>query len=452
MTTEKCLRVGYGRTNIMPDEPMPLDSYGNAEKRIHESCANEIWYSALAFTDEDDKTLLIMSYDITQCSRLLFDKIKQYAMDKYGIDEAYIHLSGTHTHSSVAVWLEWDSVKRYREKVIARAKEAIDMAMEDRKKAELWYANTKTEKMNFVRHYWRQDGTTCGDNHGPWSTAPVVTHVKDPDETMRVLKITRVDETGNPVKDLVLVNWQAHNHLTGGSKKYVLAADFSGAFRECLEKEHDCLFTFFQGCAGDLNEVDNRLPDNTRTRDLYEYGQILADYVNDVYDKMTPLKSGKVKSLRRPFAAPLNHSMDHLYEAAKKIRDDWRASGFNNKEAVAAGEPYGIHSPYMATAICRHYEMGESFEMNIQAYSIGDMGWTSVPVEMFDTTGVNIRKASPFEFTFTQGYTDESFGYLPTRDAYEYGCYEADTTNFAPGAAELVEEKLINMLHELKEA
>ena len=65
MSEDKKFLVGYGRTNITPTEPMPLDSYGNATKRIHETVANEILFTAIAMTDENDRTLLLMTYDIT---------------------------------------------------------------------------------------------------------------------------------------------------------------------------------------------------------------------------------------------------------------------------------------------------------------------------------------------------------------------------------------------------
>ena len=441
----KTFSVGYGRTDITPDESVPLDSYGNAASRYSTGYLSRIYFNCIAITDAENETLILCSYDITQCNVQLLEDLRKYAKDTYGIKPDFVHLSGTHTHSSVALGLDVPVVSAYKITLLKKAKEALDQAMSDRLPAEMYAGETKTEKMNFVRHYWRADGTSCGDNHGNWSTAEVVSHVKDPDETMRVIKFTRKAKEGD-AKDIVLVNWQAHNHLTGGATKYDLSADFSCEMVKQLEKDKNCYATFFQGCAGDLNEQDSRLPENNRTTDFREYGQLLAGYVEGIYDTLDKRETGAVKSTIIDFSGPVNHTKDDLKKVAQTIYNNWVNSNYNGTNAIAEGKPYEIHSPYMASAIVTNANLRETFDIKIQAYAIGDIGWTSVPLEMFDTTGEEIRKDSPFTFTFTQGYTDGSYGYLPTTDAYEYGCYEADTTRWAPGTAEIIRDRLLEAL------
>lgn len=448
--TPKGLRVGYGFTDIMPEESIPLDSYGNADKRYSTGYLNKIYFTAIAITDEDGQTLLLLDYDITQCDTGLLEELKKYASDQYGVDPDYVHLSGTHTHSSVALGLNVPVVQRYKQKLTKQAKAAIDEAFADQKAAELYYGETKTEKLNFVRHYIREDGTSCGDNHGNWSTAKVVKHVKDPDETMRLIKFTRTNEDGTAAKDVVLANWQAHNHLTGGSTQYNIASDWSGAFRTEMEKAHNCQFAFFQGCAGDLNPKDNRIGGENRTEDYREHGKLLAGYASEIYDSMTKVENTKIKAIKKTVTAEVNHDLDDLKSVAREIVTNWQVA-YDNNAAVKAGEKYGIHSPYMASAIVNRASMASTGDFEVWAFQIGDIGWTQVPLEMFDTTGENIRAASPYRMTFTQGYSNASLGYLPTQEAYVYGCYEADTTKWRSGTAELVQQTLISMLKELHE-
>lgn len=446
---DTCLKVGYGRTNITPDEPINLASYGTDDIRIHTEVANELFFSAIAFTDAEDRTLLLMSYDISQSNKAFFHELRDIVSEKYGIPKEYIHLSGTHTHSSVSMGRDFPAVVRYTKKLMPLALQAIEEAFADRKPARLFAKEVKAERMNFVRHYFRADGTSCGDNHGPWSTAPVVRHVKPADETMRIVKVERENADGTRAKDLVLLNWQAHNHFTGGGKKTVLAADFSGAIRECMERDRDCLFTFFQGCAGNLNEK-SRIKEENRTTDYQEYGEIMADYIKSVYEDMDPVEGGPVVAITREFNSKINHENDPLLEDAKEIVRYWNEVEHDAKHCAMMGEKSGIHSYYMARTILNRVTMGDEFTIDINAYRIGDLGWTSAPVEMFDTTGEQIRAASPFKYTFTQGYTDSQEGYLPTEWAYDYGCYEADTTRFARGSAERMREQLVGMLHELR--
>lgn len=50
----------------------------------------------------------------------------------------------------------------------------------------------------------------------------------------------------------------------------------------------------------------------------------------------------------------------------------------------------------------------------------------------------------------TGGGTNASRGYLPTMDAYDYGCYESYTSYFAKGTAEQLQVKYVEMLESLQ--
>ena len=52
--------------------------------------------------------------------------------------------------------------------------------------------------------------------------------------------------------------------------------------------------------------------------------------------------------------------------------------------------------------------------------------------------------------TFICTNANESHSYIPTREAYEYGCYESYVSYFAKGTAEAVGEKYVEMLDGLK--
>ena len=60
------------------------------------------------------------------------------------------------------------------------------------------------------------------------------------------------------------------------------------------------------------------------------------------------------------------------------------------------------------------------------------------------------RKISPYDFTFVCSIANGSWMYVPTTDAYEYGCYESQISYFAKGTAEALQVKYIEMLESLK--
>ena len=69
---------------------------------------------------------------------------------------------------------------------------------------------------------------------------------------------------------------------------------------------------------------------------------------------------------------------------------------------------------------------------------------------MFDTSGKQVRDASPFEMTFICSLTNGSFGYLPNTEVFDHGCYEVYVTRYAQGTAELCVAESLRMLGECK--
>ncbi|MBR0466590.1 MAG: hypothetical protein IJJ40_03750 [Clostridia bacterium] len=445
-------KVGFGRVNITPDFPAPLDSFGNPLLRIHDRVLSEIYYTAVAITDENDKTLLLTTYDITQCRVDIREEIAKRLQDECGIDPDYFHLSGTHTHSSIAVYVDLPEVKAYRESLIEKGVMACKAAMSDQKPAEIYVGETKVEGLNFVRHYMREDGTITGDNYGYISKAKSFKHMTEADNSLRIIKFVRTQDDNSEAKDIVLVNWQAHNHLTGGQKKTDLSADYSGAIRSWLESEHNCFVAFFQGCAGNLNEK-SRITRENRTTNYLEYGRLISEYINEIYDneKLKKIPSGKVVSIKETIKAKVNRDgLDRLADA--QMIKDYRTKHGTTPELKQMAVDMGFHSPAHAAGIVARSKIEEDYiEIPLRVYKAGDVAFSAAPFEMFGKTGKEIREASPFPFTFSQGYTDANYYYLPTDESFEYGCYEVDTTRYVRGTAEQVRDKIIEMLNKLKD-
>ncbi|MBR4767843.1 MAG: hypothetical protein IK088_02585, partial [Lachnospiraceae bacterium] len=82
---------------------------------------------------------------------------------------------------------------------------------------------------------------------------------------------------------------------------------------------------------------------------------------------------------------------------------------------------------------------------------IGNIGFVYGCYEMFNETGVYIEDNSPCDYTLVMGYSNRQVGYMPSIAACEYGCYEADTTRFVKGTAEICADKLLALLGELKQ-
>jgi len=73
-----------------------------------------------------------------------------------------------------------------------------------------------------------------------------------------------------------------------------------------------------------------------------------------------------------------------------------------------------------------------------------------MPYEAFCAHGVYVKENSPFPITMIFSCANGGWNYIPTKEAYDYGCYESFTSYFAKGAGEAAAEKLTELLHSLK--
>ena len=321
-TATKGFRVGFGRTEILPEDSVPMRGYGDSSDRMSDGYLDRIYITCVAITDEKDNTLLMLSVDLVAADKILTDNIRKYAKDTYGIAEEYVHLTATHTHSAPDVRSDTREIFKYLVKFYSRSHEAVDIAMSDRKQAEIYVGETQTQGLNFDRHYWRADGTARGDNYGYFSDAETVSHINDVDGTMRLIKFARTKSDGKKAKDVVLANWQAHNHLTGGTQQTDISADWSGAFGKELEEKKDCYFAYYQGCAGNINPF-SLFEEENQTRDYREYGKKLADYAIAIYDKMEKMNTGLIKAKNSKFTYASNQQDINLKVAARAIVDQY---------------------------------------------------------------------------------------------------------------------------------
>ena len=86
-------------------------------------------------------------------------------------------------------------------------------------------------------------------------------------------------------------------------------------------------------------------------------------------------------------------------------------------------------------------------QVELNAFSIGDLGFANSYNEVFSTVGRYVRANAPFKQVF---WVTGNSRYLPCKEAYDYRSYEADTSMYARGTAERVQEKLVQMLHAIQ--
>lgn len=440
-------RVGFAINRMTPKQSVPLSGYGNSHLRFSEGTLDELMVTGVAVSDEQNNTVLIMAMDLVRLYDPLVEALPAIA-EAAGIPVENLIINVSHTHSGPDMHSKADGMADYVQYVLDQTILTAQQAMADRKPVtETLVGDVETDDLNFIRHYILEDGSYAGDSFGDFSAAPIEGHTAQADETMHIVQFRR-----NGGKDVVLFNWRAHPTITGysgGVPAKLVSADYLHPFREAISEMADCYPIFLQGAAGNINAT-SRIKTEGKSVDYMEHGFHLAEYAYEGLTKnMTVVEPGKIQNDRFIMDAQVNHNTDIMYVAAKSVATVWSKTGDKNL-ALAQAKDIGIRSPYQANAIVSRYDMPATRELEINAIAIGDyIGIVTAPNELFDRNSMYVEENSPYQMTFTLGYTNHLLGYMPSAYVWEYTSYETDVTYFVPGTAEQIQDQMLSMLNAL---
>ena len=443
--SKPALKVGYGRVDITPTESIPLGGYGNSDTRLSTGYLDPLYLTCIAFTDSDNNTILLFGQDLLGANAKWTKPARQAIASATGIPADHIAFSGTHTHSAPDSTAEHPATEAFTKNYPQYALEAAQAALKDQAPASLYYGSTTVEGMNFIRHYLLENGTYAGSNFGDFNSAPIKEHAEANDPEMQILKIDRVDEKK---KDILVMNWQAHPCFTdGGGNGTNLSADFIGAARDYVEEKTGCHFSYFTGAAGNHNAV-SKIKSEMHNLTCQEYGAKLGQAMIDALGTLTKAQDGPVKSTQLIYKAPRNQAdVDKLAEA-QEVMEVYEKQGSN--AAFVRARELGLSSRFHASSIISRAGNLTPVSLELNAFSIGSCSFIFAPFELFAATGRDLKENTPFDQTFICTCAINSLGYMPSESAYEYGCYESDTSRYEKGTAEKVRDTYLDMLKELQ--
>lgn len=420
ITESKSFTAGFGKAIITPSDELltsiHLGSHGDEESRIATGKLDDIYALTVALTDKNDNTLLLIVTDLTNANRGMTKMVREAVSEEYGIPAANVMVAGTHNHSSIA-WpkssYNWDETHanvKYKAEWLAGVMESVAAAMEDRSVATMQIGSTETDGLNFSRRYWREDGTMIGGGPSSWwptSTAARTSHESEADPEMQMVRFVREDE-----KDILITQWQSHacyiSGNTSNENHYKLSAEWPGIMRDKVEDELGVHCIYFQGASANLSET-SKLSGETKTSSYIEHGEALADCVVNAWNAVGTFEivnTGTIKTHQTEIEAE-----------------------------------QGTHSGTWT----------KSYNPQVNTISIGDMAIVTLPQELFDLSGQQIKASTAHKMTLIMGYSDCTAGYLAPAEYFENGGYEVYNTAYrADGTAELIVNHYLKKLEEIK--
>ena len=441
------LKVGFGRVNINSMEGIGLR--GNGLVRPMDGVLDDLEINALAVSDGVN-TALLVSVDSCAMEWECTVEFKKHIVGATGLKSDAIYLHAIHTHT--APFLRKTTTDPLEEEyfrfVCGKMEEVAGLALGDMRSAKMGFAVGTAPEIAFVRRFLMKDGTT---RTNPGINDPqVVRPIGEADHRVNVVRFNR--EGGEPI---VLVNYGNHPDVIGGCK---LSADWPGALRREVERiicGTKCIF--FNGALGDVNHINifPKIKGEERMGESafghgYAYsqymGRAIACTVAQAYDFTRYREVDSVSFIQKMISVPTNMPTPKEATEARRLLEIYRQGGLT----ALPGDEMEQNTLYYEAKRMLDYENGPEFmDVQISAVAIGPVVLVGAPGESFVDTGVALKESKGWDLVLPTSITNGYYAYLPTKEAFDEGGFEARTSEFKRGVAEIILEESQKMLEEL---
>ena len=455
------LQAGFSRVNVTP--PLGIPIVGYYKPRFAEGVLDELEVNALALAVEEKKVVLL-SVDNCGFSESVANSYREHICEVTGLPADCVFLHATHTHTGPSTCPTYDKdlvllaeyenhplLPEYFYYLRRKLADAAVLALKDLKPAKMGWAVGNAPKVAFVRRFRMKDGKV---RTNPGVGNPDILHpIGDVDERVNVL---RFDREG--AETIVLANFGNHPDVVGDS---LISGDWPTLIRHRLEKALDNVKTiFFTGAQGDVNHVNVNAKGGDFNDTFHDFddvdrgygharhmGNVVAAAVLQVYDKVNYTDVDSLATLEKTIEIP---SAMPTPEEAKQahILNDLHMAG---KDEEIPFEGMELTTVVAEAARMVRLEHGlESFPMNFLGVAVGNVALFGIPGEPFTGVGRGLKEAQGWDLVLPCCLTNGCRGYFPMIDAYQEGGYEARSSSFKAGSAELIVEEGCKLLDELR--
>ena len=417
------LRAGAALVEITPTN-LPIRTAGNLTltvvSRIHDSL-----HSRAIVLDDGTTRLAIAVVDSCMISREDFDSAKAAASRVTGIPVENMMISSTHTHTAPAAYgcHGNDAEPEYRAYIVPRIAESIVQAWRNLQPARVGWGKSDLPQFVHCRRWIMQPGTANSPNpaftgattnlammNPGFNNTNKVRQTGPVDPAVTVLSVQTLD--GKPLA--LLANYSTH-YASAPSQE--ISADYFGEFCRLMaqelkasERNPGFVALMSNGTSGDANPIDFTKTNWVATPPVV--ARAVAGAAIEALASITYRDEAKLFAatrylklgVRLPTPAQVAEAREFL--AAKVV----------NRPTRNWEENYARETTLMA-------DWPATKEITLQALAVGDFIIAAVPCETFGSTGLAIKKASPFPLAMAIGLANGYHGYLPPPDQFPLGGY-----------------------------
>jgi hypothetical protein len=401
------LKVGTARIDVTPTTPVTLSGY-ESRKDLSQGVHDPLSARAIAF-ERDGQRLVLVSTDIIAYYNTA-DRMRRAILDACHLQPAELFLSAIHTHSAPTVTFDpqkgHSNNVAYSEQLQLKLVEVVREAVSRLAASQISYGSGASPVGANRRQVTQDQAGKAKIILGRNPSRAI-------DREVQVLKISRAES-----HELAGTLFSFESHSTSlGPRNYIVSGDLHGLAEQFLENYLGAkvVAAGFAGTSGNIDPWYRVLPGFKTTNGWVPETVLMATLLGEevahvLEENQTVAPDGPIKTILKTLelsAQPKTNGTGILDSNLPKV-------------------------PF-----------------NISVGRVGEIAFVGFGGEVFNEIGQQVKAHSPFRYTFVMTHCNGAAGYLPTETSYPEGGYEVQSSPFAAGSAELVEQATEELLREL---
>jgi neutral ceramidase len=439
------LQAGIAVTDITPPIPFRMSGYFN--ERLSTATKDPLHAKAVVFKQGDELAAFVFC-DMVGVSHDVAAEARAQAKAATGIPVENIAVAATHSHTgplyygALSDYFSQRSIAKfgrdpydpapYRAELVKKIVAAIVDAKAALAPVELKSGYAIEDRLAFNRRFHMKDGSV---RFNPGNLNPDIVRVAGPvDPQVGIISLTK---PGADKPSAAIVSFAMHLDTVSGTQ---YSADYPKVVEDLLRKTYgpDFALLFGAGTCGNINHIDVTKKEVRKTPEI---GQLLGETVEKA------LQQGELTADGEPSLAVRSTRVDTPLQTysegeTEQARKNLERVGTRDLPFLGQVEAYKI--------VDLKRRPGNSVPLEVQAFRLNkDTAIVTLPAEIFVEIGLAIKAASPFKTTLVIELTNDSLGYIPTRQAFAEGSYETVNSRIVPGSGEKLVEAATQLLKEL---
>ncbi|MEO1996667.1 MAG: neutral/alkaline non-lysosomal ceramidase N-terminal domain-containing protein [Planctomycetaceae bacterium] len=422
-------RAGAARARITPDGPYWMGGYASRRKPS-DGTLLDLNAKALAVQDPDGAPFVFVTLDLLVITPRLANSVADRCKKQFGLPRTRLLLNCSHTHTGPEIRLYREQVHNIPAPMAAKMQRYVDrlattiVAIVGRSIAKLQPARLTISQSQADFAINRRNNREA-DVPRLRKAGALVGPV---DHDVPVLRVT--DQQSRVIA--ILFGYACHNTTLS---IFQTSGDYAGFAQQRLEQLYpDAQAMFMMGAAGDQNPSPRRTISLAR-----QHGRALADAVQDA-----------LKSKQRPITGRLRADLSHAHLEFQPHAD----RNTLTQQTQDKNQYKRWKARYLLGELDAGRQISRNYELPVQAVALGrEMLLLAIGGETvvdYSRRFKTEHAADKGPLLWVAGYSNDVFGYLPSRRVLREGGYEGGNhmvyTKFPGPFTETVETRVFEAI------